>query len=167
MGDIPSAILERQFAKFLEIASGFTLAALAPRRFSIQFHDTTTGERLRQPLADLKEHWQTYLRNNQVILANIPSNQARNTYDIFHHENIRDISPIYQMIDRQFYWIEGDYNLILDVRTSRPNREFCFRYRFHLSETESNLLRLNAIASMQTSCNLPDVIFNFANVQYN
>jgi len=46
----------------VEIASGFLLSAAAPRRFSIQFHDSTTADNYRQSLIELQQLWRDYLQ---------------------------------------------------------------------------------------------------------
>jgi hypothetical protein len=53
----------------VEIAAGFSLNVAAPRRFNIQFHDSTTGERIRQPLTELQRLWTEYLRAQAILLS--------------------------------------------------------------------------------------------------
>jgi hypothetical protein len=97
----------------VEIASGFLLSAAAPRRFSIQFHDSATADNYRQSLIELQQLWRDYLQTQAIDIANIPSAQIRGIYQTFHAARIAEISPIHQVIDRQFYWISGNYRMTL------------------------------------------------------
>jgi hypothetical protein len=145
-----------------EIASGFLLSVAAPRRFNIQFHDTGTADTFRQSLIDLQKLWIDYLQTNAIVIANVPSGQMRGIYDTFHNVKNAEIAPLFQVIDRQFYWVSGAYRMTLELRTTRPMKTITSNYTFALSETESNTLRLNAIACLLATCNVPDTIFNFA-----
>jgi hypothetical protein len=149
-----------------EIAAGFPLSVSAPRRFNIQFHDSATAGRFQQPLAELQRLWTEYLRAQAIVLANVPPNQIRPTYDAFHQAHLREITPLFQLIDREFYWVEGQYRMMLELRASRPKRAFSFTYIFSLSASESASLRLNCVACMMAMCNVPDMVFNFASPAY-
>jgi len=146
----------------VEIASGFLLSAAAPRRFSIQFHDSTTADNYRQSLIELQQLWRDYLQAQAIEIADLPPAQIRGIYQIFHAAHITEIAPLHQMIDRQCYWNAGNYRMTLELRTSRPAQIFTFGYTFILSDAESRSVRLNAIACQMAMCNVPNPIFNFA-----
>lgn len=145
-----------------EIASGFLLSVASPRRFNIQFHDSATADSFRQSLIDLQRLWMDYLQAQAIVLANVLAGQMRATYEAFHQAHLQDITPLFTAIDRQFYWIQGTYRMSLELRTSRPTKSFTFNYTFALSDSESRLLRLNCIGCLVATCNVPDIIFNFA-----
>jgi hypothetical protein len=150
----------------LELASGFALPVQSPRRFNIQFHDTVTVERYRQALNDLRQLWIAYLQRQGIVLASTQPGQIRPLYDAFHTAENAKIANIYQVIDREFYWIAGRYRLTLMVTSSRPEKEFTFDYTFDLTMAESDLVRLNTIGCLMAICNVPDLIFNFAYPRY-
>jgi hypothetical protein len=150
----------------VELASGFALPMQSPRRFNVQFHDTATAQRYNQALIDLHQLWVTYLQGQGIILANTQPGQIRPLYDTFHTAENAKIASLYQLVEREFYWIEGTYRLTFLVRTSRPEREFKFDHTFDLTAGESASLRLNAIGCLLAACNVPDVIFNFAYARY-
>lgn len=150
----------------VELASGFALPAQSPRRFNVQFHDTTTAERYRQALNDLQQLWISYLQGQGVVLAGMPPTQLRSLYDAFYIAENAKIANIHQLIDREFYWIAGKYRLKLIVSTSRPEREFIFEYTFELTAAESTIVRLNTVGCLMATCDVPDLIFNFAYPRY-
>jgi hypothetical protein len=146
----------------VEIASGFLLSAAAPRRFSIQFHDSATADNYRQSLIELQQLWRDYLQAQAIEIADLLPTQIRGIYQIFHAAHITEIAPINQVIDRQFYWNAGTYRVTLEIMTSRPAKISTFSYTFALSDAESRSVRLNVIACQMAMCNVPNPIFNFA-----
>lgn len=153
-------------AQQAEIASGFLLSVAAPRRFNIQFHDAGTADNFRQSLIDLQKLWIAYLQTNAIVLANTPTGQVRGIYDAFSKVHNTEITPLFQTLDRQFYWSHGAYRMTLELQTSRPAKTIIVNYTFALSDAESNSLRLNSIACLLATCNVPEVIFNFAYPSY-
>jgi hypothetical protein len=149
-----------------EIAAGFLLSVAAPRRFNIQFHDTETADNFRQSLIALQKLWMDYLKANSIVLSDLPGSQIRNAYTAFSEAKLAEITPLHQTIDRQFYWIPGTYSMRLEVQITRPTKLFAWNYDFTLTQADSDILRLNAIACLLATCNVPDVIFNFAYPTY-
>jgi hypothetical protein len=145
-----------------EIASGFLLSVAAPRRFNIQFHDTGTLDNFRQSLTDLQKLWTEHLQAQGIVLANVPAGEISEAYNTFHNQKLADITPIYQVIDRQFYWTPGQYQMSLEIRSVRLVRSIIQNFSFILSDADSISLRLNVVAAMRAVCSLPNVIFNFA-----
>jgi hypothetical protein len=45
---------------------------------------------------------------------------------------------------------------------TRPTKIFKFDFTFTLSRDECKSLRLNAVGCLFATCNVPDIIFNFA-----
>ncbi len=162
----PQSIFTTQQQQTIEIAAAFSLDEAAPRRFNIQFHDSTTADGFRQPLGDLQRLWTEYFQAQHFVPGNIPANQMREIYRAFSDANLANITPLFQQIERRFYWMQGAYRMKLELITSRPARKFAFNYDFDLSEAESQSLRLNVVACFMATCNMPDVIFNFASPQY-
>lgn len=150
-----------------EIASGFLLSAASPRHYNIQFHDSATADNFRQSLLTLQRLWMAYLQAQGIVLANIQSSQIRGIYDAFHQAHVTtEITPLFDVVDRQFYWNQGTYRMTIEFRTSHPTKRFIFDYTFSLSEAESRSLRLNAVTCCLMICNVPDIIFNFAYPTY-
>lgn len=149
-----------------EIAAGFLLSPAAPHRFNIQFHDTTTAEKIRAPLMTFQTKWLKYLEERKIILTTLPPNDLRKVYESFASDSSSGSTEAYQALDRDFYWIPGDYGLRLYVKTSRPEKIFSYEYAFHLSELDSNTVRFNVIACILAICNMPDITFNFAYPAY-
>ena len=145
-----------------EVAAGFLVSKAAPRRFNIQFHDTATAKRLSAPLTELKNAWLQHLQKKNIRLADVQPKDVRKEYDQFLELNKETSGRAYQAIDRDFYWVQGDYRLCLSVETSRPAKVFLYTYKFCLSEPESVSIRANVTACMLTACNVPDTIFSFA-----
>ena len=107
-----------------------------------------------------------YVQANAIVLADVPSGQMRVTYNAFHQAHFARITPLLQVIDRKFYWIEGAYRLTLELLTDRPVKRFPFTYNFSLSDAESQSLRLNAEGCLLAVCNVPDLVWNFAYPAY-
>jgi hypothetical protein len=145
-----------------EIASGFLLSVASPRRVNIQFHDSGTVDNFRQSLIELHRLWMDYLQAQAIVLANVPAGQMRATYNAFHQAHLAEITSLYSVIDRQFYWIQGAYRMKFELRTSRPAKRVTFNYTFALSDAESRSIQLNCIGCLLATCNVPDIIFNFA-----
>jgi hypothetical protein len=103
-----------------------------------------------------------YLQAQEIVLANLRPDEVRATYDAFHQAHLADITPLYQVIDQQFYWIQGQYRMTLELQTTRPEIAFMFDYTFDLSDTESSALRLNTIACLLGTCNVSNIVINFA-----
>lgn len=55
----------------------------------------------------------------------------------------------YTTLDRKCYWEPGYYELIIRVTTSKPNKTFDYKYRFLITETDSNILKLNVITILE------------------
>jgi hypothetical protein len=145
-----------------ETAAGFLLSVAAPRRINIQFHDSTTAAKFRQPLTELQRLWMQYLHTQGIVLADLPPAQVRATYDAFHQAHLADIIPLFEVIRQQCYWVQGQYRMTLELQTTRPEITFMFDYTFNLSETESSAFRLNTIACLLGACNVLDIVMNFA-----
>jgi hypothetical protein len=96
-----------------EIAAGFLLSVDAPRRFNIQFHDTGTADSFRQALIDFQKLWTEYLQAEHIVFANVAPGDPRGVYDIFQAARLPQITPLYHVIDRQFYWVRGEYRTSL------------------------------------------------------
>jgi hypothetical protein len=107
-----------------------------------------------------------YLQGNNIILADVPAGERRTVYDAFHTARSEHILPIFNVIDRNFYWVSGQYRMSLELRTTRPPKNYIRSYAFSLSESDSNLLRVNVITTMLVSCNISQVLFNFAYPEY-
>ena len=103
-----------------------------------------------------------YLQAQAIVLANVPAGQMRATYNAFHQAHLAEITSLYSVIDRQFYWIQGAYRMKFELRTSRPAKRVTFNYTFALSDAESRSIQLNCIGCLLATCNVPDIIFNFA-----
>jgi len=114
-----------------EIASGFLLSVAAPRRFNIQFHDTGTLDNFRQSLTDLQRLWTEHLQAQGIVLANVPAGEISKAYDTFYQQRIADITLIYQVIDRQFYWIPGQYKIYFEIRSTRPLKNVIQNFFIH------------------------------------
>lgn len=149
-----------------EIASGFLLSVAAPRRFSIQFHDSGTADSLRQALTDLQRLWMDYLQSQKITLSGSTPAQVQHYFDQFHQMHLPNITPLYQVVDRQFYWVAGEYRMRVELHTARPSKIYYFDYRFSLTEADSNLLRLNCVGCLRATCGVPNFTFNFVYPKY-
>jgi hypothetical protein len=103
-----------------------------------------------------------HLQAESIVLADVAPGGRQAVYNEFYQKRIAQITPLYQMIDRQFYWVSGEYRMLLELRTTQSAKNFMRHYTFSLSETDSNSLRLNIVAAMRATCNMSEVIFNFA-----
>jgi hypothetical protein len=105
-------------------------------------------------------------KRKELCSATFPPGQMPATYQTLHEARLADIAPLFQLVERQFYWVEGAYRLTVMLTTSAPARQYTFNYSFGLSEADSRLLRLNAVGCLQATCNVPNVVFNFVFPQY-
>jgi hypothetical protein len=72
----------------------------------------------------------------------------------------------WDVLNRKNYLEGGSYRLSMRVKTSNPNKIFNAEWSFQLNEEESQLLRLNSIATIREVC-FGKAIYFFAYLRYN
>ncbi len=157
----PQVFPATQHQQTFEIAAGFLLSEATPRQFNIQFHDRGTAHLCLPAFTNLQLLWRRYLQSKGIAPATLTPADMQVHYDEFHQIRLGEITPLFQIVDRLFYWVGGEYRLTMELAGSRPDRNFSYDCRFRISEEESQLLRLNVIACQLVVCSIPNVTFNF------
>lgn len=160
----------------LEIPSGFMISPNWPHRFYITFRDSDLFKDMAPSLNEYYSEWYKTTEELSKIwtpLTGVPPQstilaQQSTIIERFRKSKIR--LDAYVAIDRKCYWEAGDYQLVVNIRASKPDMTFTRRYRFSISEADSKNLKLNVISILEQPISrylrVPDPTYNFAFSEY-
>lgn len=159
--------------KELEVASAFLVSPTKTFDFNILFVDMGFVSEHRPLVAPFIQKWNDHYqkRISEISLVQVRSADdlyrditlKTNIYDEFF--NTRDATEAFTILDRSFYWTQGEYELTFNVECSDPVKIFKKTWNFVLGEEDVKRLRLNAVIIMKALCGLP-FMFNFSYPEY-
>jgi hypothetical protein len=156
------------------LPAGFLLMPTQPWRYNVLFNDTGFLEQHVQPVVGtLSTAWFAAVQQalGGAALSTIPQQAqvqvqqaSQAAYPVFSTQ-MPHVSA-YTALNQQFYWNPGWYRILMRIETARPERSFERRWRFELSQAQSQLLRLNPIKIVQQVCQQYIGEYNFAFAPY-
>jgi hypothetical protein len=151
-----------------ETPASFLVSTAEPQRFNVFFSDTETREEVGTWLQRTSLAWQAKLLEDSEQHAEDPEDdeaRLRALYEEFQGEEAH--VDTYTELTRITYWNAGQYGLVLQVETSRPERRYERRWEFTLTDEDAESLRLNAISTLRVTCGFAEgARFNFAYARY-
>ena len=143
-----------------QLPAGFLLLPSQPFRYNLLFNDTSFQQGHVQPVIEaLRTAWFVAVQQSLggAALSNIPQqaqaqvqHAAQATYPAFSlqpaHVNA------FTALGQQFYWNPGWYKLSVRIETAHPERTVTKRWRFELTQAQSQGLRGNALKVVQEVC---------------
>jgi hypothetical protein len=139
-----------------ELPAGFLVPESQAQRYNLIFADVDTREDIGRTLAPVSEDWV------QEIVANPPQDDAARYALYGGFSNTQVHVNAHAELTRLSYWDDGDYELLLEIHTTRPDKTFTKSWRFSLTQNDESLLRLNAIPVLRQTVGFDDVPLNFA-----
>lgn len=165
-----------------DLPYSFQVPLRQPRQYSIVFHDRETHRDILSCVAQLSSLWDEHIRRSERAASLIDS--IRRTAGLSPlvtgaaevdelaapYRGDSRHTEVYARLGRLFYWEPGDYEMILSLRLQHPRRAATRSYRFGLSSSECDRLRLNIInilnGPVSISLGVPLPPFNFAYAEY-
>jgi hypothetical protein len=160
----------------MELPSGFLVSPNSPHRFNIVFNDNELFNDIRPLLNAYYSGW--YKTTEELNKIWLPLSGMTPSLPIINQrfeviERFRK-SPIhvdtFTALDRKCYWEQGNYQLIINVTTSKPNKTFTNRYHFSITEADSRILKLNVITILEEPVTgylrIPNPPYNWAFSEY-
>jgi hypothetical protein len=143
-----------------DLPAGFLITPQQPHRYNIVWADSQTRTDVLDQLRPVQEEWA-----NAVVAT--PPTTEEERYALWGATS-RGSAHVqaHAELTRLCYWDGGDYTLELRVTTSRPEEDFTRSWRFHLTDQDAQLLRLNAITILRGVANFNDIPYNFAYPAY-
>lgn len=157
----------------LELAASFLATPAQPYKYNIFFTESAFLSEYRPKVQPFLREWHAFVN---AKLQKMGDDFLHRAFEILGNTSVvfslyREFSDAgkatdtYTTLDRAFYWEEGKYDLTLIVEASNPDREFTKSWQFELSKEDSDRLRLNVVAILQSMCGVR-VTYNFAYPEY-
>lgn len=167
------SILESERITELELPTSFLLQPEDPFRYSIVFNDSDFVAEHSPPVTPLARRWIEFretriqeIREEQGDAIDALLGNRLFERELYHEFSSQpEVVEAYSRLDRAFYWDPGTYSLVLYVHATRPQRSFSQQWRFELREEDSQNLRVNCVAILQTVCGI-ESDFSFAYATY-
>lgn len=160
----------------MELPSSFLISPNSPHRFHIIFNDNNLFEDIRPLLNEYYSNWYTTTQELNKVWPPFagtyppPDLRARQLKIIEDFRESQIYRDTYTALDRKCYWEPGHYQLIIDVRTSKPNKTFTKKYRFSITKVDSEILKLNVITILEEPVagylRMPNVPYKWAFSEY-
>jgi hypothetical protein len=156
------------------LPAGFLLLPSQPFRYNILFHDAVFQlQQVQSVLDPLRAAWLAAVQqalgpgalplNPQQAPAQI-QHASQAAYPAFSQQPIH--VQTFMALNQQFYWNPGWYTLRMEIETAHPTRTVTKRWRFELTQAQSQTLRGNALKIVQEACDQYIWQYQFANVPY-
>jgi hypothetical protein len=152
----------------VELPYGIMLSVKSPQRINIQFHDLGQQEILSIPYDEMRKNWNDFLESNFPIQERTNSQEdAQKIFAIYQEfYKTKEQTEIYTRLNREIYWEESDYLLEMIIETSNPIKQFANDFKFHLTDAECDILRLNVINLIDYCCGQTRFDWNFVYTNY-
>lgn len=157
----------------LEIASSFLLTLSAPHKYNIVFTENAFIAESKHLVGSLQMKWSEFLSNQLKELEKNPdfniesmAKQPLLAQSLFNEfSKLKEVTDVFSTLNNVFYWMEGEYELTLNVEPANSKRTFKKTWNFTLSSEDSDGLRLNVVPMLRTICGFNEV-FNFSYPEY-
>ena len=159
-----------------EIPSGFLISQNSSHRYNIIFEDAVTSGEIKDLFNEYNAKWSDILAQLNKLWSqrtgHYPSpeieTQQQNLVEDFRNTII--YKETRDHLAGKCYWESGNYNLLMKVKTSKPDKVFLKSFGFTISELDAKKLRANVSVMVEEPIssyfrNKP--IYNFASVFYN
>ena len=149
-----------------EVVSGFLLTPDKPFKYHIYFVDDAFMAEYNPKVLVYIEKWNEFLSKNMVIEADWKKNPQylESNYTEFGKDN-KESMATFLLLERAFYWNEGEYKLEFIVETDMLNKQFSKIWHFTLGEEDVKNLRLNTVTMLREFCGFT-VIYNYVFPEY-
>ena len=138
LGADPPAVVSMPYA--------FLIALDAPMQLNVLFQDQNTLEEITGQYREYVQAWSNVVEELQMMVfpeqRQVPP-EVIARISAFKKEKIH--TDMFGTLDRRCYWEAGEYELLLTIATSKPNRVFAKEFLFSLSEENAKHLSLNVI----------------------
>ncbi len=159
----PSFKLGKESEQTFELATGSMLYAKRQHRYNIFFSDRQTQEEIRPIFNEITEKWMGVLRGagvdqflsqQNINIAQIQQRLNKAIDKAYRHFTSTDeIVEALESLKRLNYWDAGEYELIMTVNCSIPEKTFSKTWRFRLTDNNFANLSLNAMEIIAEVCN--------------
>ncbi len=144
----------------LELAAGFMLTSRQPHRYHVMFADNETQQAISRITEPVAREWQSVSAEATTVGG------ATRRQDFTGFIDSTAYLGASNKIERLCYWQEGEYELILYVHCSDPDRSFETRWTFMLTAEESEKLHLNSFRILDYACIQRDHEWQFVTCAY-
>lgn len=134
--------------------------------YNLPSNATTSGMFTFGEMASLPEKWVKLFSDfkkkfsDHFRMKNTEERDLRSLFNNFITSDGKSAShELFDYLSEQFYWFEGNYELLMTVKTKRPQKEYTFYHSFSINAEESKRLKNNIIRTQFDSCWVPDTIF--------
>ncbi|MFS8085141.1 MAG: hypothetical protein ACMG6H_05885 [Acidobacteriota bacterium] len=160
----------------IEAPSSFMVAMSQPYRYNILFMDVLVLQMARPILESYRKAWLEYLDKETNIdipgAALGPALQKKLIQDLRHsHQKFtrtKEHIAAFDFMNKLYYWEAVHYQVILNIRTARPNRTYRKTWFFNLTSADVINLRNNVISALEELAQVPlsAGIYSFAYPTY-
>jgi len=152
----------------VELPYGILLSTQSPQRINIQFHDTKQQDDLRDQTDILLNSWFEFQKEHfpYNTRTNTPDDNLKITQLYNEFQKTKEQTDTYAKYNQEFYWEKSNYELIMKIETSRPNKTFESKFNFSLEEEECKRLRYNVLTLIDVVCNQQRLDWNFVYTNY-
>ena len=156
----------------LELPSGFNIQPDHPYRYHIFFSDYKTQTEIVPTLNDVINEWREYIVSHQdkinkiihdtgfsedVVIGQIYSDEFVSKSEAWQRA--------WDLLNRKIYWENGNYRMLMNVKTSSPDKSFSEEWVFSIDKATFDNLQLNAIATLRELC-IRKIDYYFAYLEY-
>jgi hypothetical protein len=141
----------------------FMIATAQPYRYNIIFIDVAVLQQVRAILENFRQAWISYaVQQTDLDIQSPPTDpnaqqkllqKLRRAYEKF--SGTEEYAKALDSLNHLYYWEPATYELILNVRTARPNKTFTKTWSFTLLENDIVNLRNNVPSILEETAGIP------------
>ncbi len=160
----------------MEIPSSFLISPNLPHRFNIIFNDNDLLTDLRPSLNIFRSQWYKVTEELSRIWPNFPGTSPPPEILTKIVSLIEEFSKskihieTFTKLRENCYWEPGYYQLVINVKTSKPDNTFTKICRFSLTEEDSRILKLNVMPILNEPIanylRVPNLQYNWSFAEY-
>lgn len=149
----------------IEMASAFLLPNGQTSQKNVLLHDQGTNRRIQAELLTLRREFQDSLTAEEKIKTSLDKALLIQAASKFLLNSSKAQSALTTLLSN-FYWQEGSYDLVICIRTSRPDKSIKKRYSFSLRGEEIESVRANVFCIQMETLGISDVKYQFIYPDY-